>query len=114
MCLLSSAYYPQVRFALSSAQVFSRTDLTTDSERFYSSILELLDDPQEKEEVDQLVVWWNRCACPMFCIDRADDSNSQVFPLYADVERLPSKDSALARIRQKRVEINHRDEFEIM
>ena len=44
-----------------STQVFSRTDLATDSERFYNSILELLDDPDEKGEVDQLMAWWNRC-----------------------------------------------------
>ena len=50
----------QARFALTSAQVFSRTDLITDSERFYNSILELLDDPEEKGEVDQLMAWWNR------------------------------------------------------
>ena len=37
-----------------------RTDLITDSKRFYTSILDLLDDPDEKDEVDQLVVWWNR------------------------------------------------------
>ncbi|KIJ58978.1 hypothetical protein HYDPIDRAFT_118906 [Hydnomerulius pinastri MD-312] len=76
------------RFSLTSAQVFSRTDLVTDSERFYNSILELLDDPEEKDEVDQLLIWWNR----------------QVFPLYSDTERMPSKNSALARIRQKRAE----------
>lgn len=50
----------QTRFALTSAQIFSRTDLVTDSEHFYSSIIELLDDPDEKEEVDQLMTWWNR------------------------------------------------------
>ncbi|KAF8834204.1 hypothetical protein BDN67DRAFT_915407 [Paxillus ammoniavirescens] len=50
----------QVRFALTSVQVFSCTDLVTDSERFYKSILKLLDDPQEKGEVDQLLTWWNR------------------------------------------------------
>ena len=32
----------------------------TDSERFYNSIDELLDDPEEKDEVDQLLTWWNR------------------------------------------------------
>ena len=50
----------QTCFALTSAQVFSQTDLVTDSEHFYSSIVELLDDPDEKEEVDQLMTWWNR------------------------------------------------------
>ncbi|KAH7923641.1 hypothetical protein BV22DRAFT_1105998 [Leucogyrophana mollusca] len=76
----------QIRFALTSAQVFSRTDLLTDSERFYNSILDLLDDVDEKEEVEQLMQWWNR----------------QVFPVYADTERIPSENSALARIREKR------------
>jgi len=52
--------FRQARFALTSAQVFSRTDLVTDSKRFYNSILELLDDPEERGEVDQLMAWWNR------------------------------------------------------
>ncbi|KAF8837515.1 hypothetical protein BDN67DRAFT_991738 [Paxillus ammoniavirescens] len=82
----------QTRFVLSSAQVFSHTDLVTNSERFYSSIVELLDDPEEKDEVDQLLTWWNR----------------QVFPLYAGLKHLPSKDSALARIHQRRAEYNER------
>ncbi|KIJ58976.1 hypothetical protein HYDPIDRAFT_44219 [Hydnomerulius pinastri MD-312] len=78
----------QAHFSLTSAQVFSRTDLVTNSEHFYNSILELLDDPEEKDEVDQLLIWWNR----------------QVFPLYSDMERMPSKNSALARICQKHAE----------
>ena len=40
-----------------SAQVFSRTDHLTDSEHFYNSILDLLDDRDEKDEVDQLLIW---------------------------------------------------------
>lgn len=50
----------QVRFALSSSPVFSRTDTATDSERFYNSVLDLFDDVDEQEEVNELVVWWNR------------------------------------------------------
>ena len=50
----------QARFALTSASVFSRTDHVTDSERFYNSSLELLEDPDEKDEVKQLMTWWNR------------------------------------------------------
>ncbi|KAI6005570.1 hypothetical protein EDD15DRAFT_2154631, partial [Pisolithus albus] len=42
------------------ADTAPRTDLITDSERFYSSIMELLDDPDESDEVDQLITWWNR------------------------------------------------------
>jgi hypothetical protein len=40
--------------------VFSRTDTVTDSERFYNSVLELLEDDDEKEEVQELMIWWNR------------------------------------------------------
>ncbi|KIM50120.1 hypothetical protein SCLCIDRAFT_34632 [Scleroderma citrinum Foug A] len=50
----------QAHFALTLAQVFLCTDLVTNSEHFYMSILELLDDPQEKDEVDQLMTWWNQ------------------------------------------------------
>ena len=53
--------FTQARFALTSTQIFSRTDLTTDSERFYNTILELLKESNEKDEVDQLMGWWNRC-----------------------------------------------------
>ena len=52
--------FTQARFALTSTQIFSRTDLTTDSEQFYNTILELLEDSDEKNEVDQLMGWWNR------------------------------------------------------
>lgn len=45
----------QVRFALSSSSVFSRTDTTTDSEHFY----EILEDPEEQQEVQALMKWWN-------------------------------------------------------
>jgi hypothetical protein len=34
--------------------------MVTDSERFYNSILDLLYDVDEQEEVDSLLVWWNR------------------------------------------------------
>ncbi|KAN0076869.1 hypothetical protein V8E55_010724 [Tylopilus felleus] len=80
----------QACFALTSAQVFSHTDLVTDSECFYNSILELLNDPEERDKVDQLLTWWNR----------------QVFPLYSETKHIPSKNSALARIREKRAEYN--------
>jgi hypothetical protein len=40
--------------------VFSRTDKISDSERFYNSVLDLLEDIDEQEEVRDLLVWWNR------------------------------------------------------
>ncbi|KIM61385.1 hypothetical protein SCLCIDRAFT_122130 [Scleroderma citrinum Foug A] len=82
----------QVHFALTSTQVFSCTDLITDSKHFYNSITELLDETDEKDEVDQLLMWWNR----------------QIFNLYMDSECMPMKDSALAWIRQKHKEIKER------
>lgn len=51
----------QVRFALSSPSVFSRTDTVTDSETFYNTVLDLFHDVDEKAEVDDLLTWWNRC-----------------------------------------------------
>ena len=39
--------------------VFSRTDLITDSEAFYASIITLLEDPEEKNEVRILLGWWD-------------------------------------------------------
>jgi hypothetical protein len=56
----SLIFFCQVRFALSSSPVFSRTDTVTDSERFYNSILKLLDNPNEPQEVDKLLMWWNQ------------------------------------------------------
>jgi hypothetical protein len=50
----------QTQFALSSSSVFSRTNTTTDSERFCNSILELFDDVEEREEVEDLIIWWNQ------------------------------------------------------
>ena len=56
----ANLFHQKARFALSSSSVFSRTDTITDSERFYSSILDLLEDPEEADEVDRLLTWWNQ------------------------------------------------------
>ncbi|KAG1850564.1 hypothetical protein C8R48DRAFT_613481 [Suillus tomentosus] len=77
----------QVRFALTSSSVFSRTDTTTDSETFYHSLLDLLEDTDESKEVDELLVWWNR----------------QVFPTSSAAKRSITANSALSKIRQKRL-----------
>jgi hypothetical protein len=52
----------QVRFALSSSSVFSKSDMATDSERFYLSILEVLEgeDLEEQEDWRALKQWWNK------------------------------------------------------
>ena len=57
----------EVRFALSSSPVFSRTDTVTDSKRFYNSLLDLFEDVDEREEVNDLLTWWNRYAFVFSC-----------------------------------------------
>ncbi|KAJ3540837.1 hypothetical protein NMY22_g4128 [Coprinellus aureogranulatus] len=54
----------QVRFALMSSNIFSRTDQMTDSEGFYNLIVDLLEDPDEKDEVTSLLKWWNQQIFP--------------------------------------------------
>ncbi|KAG2744375.1 hypothetical protein P692DRAFT_20744671 [Suillus brevipes Sb2] len=76
----------QIRFALCSSSVFSRTDTVTDSETFYHSLLDLLEDPDELGEVTGLLLWWNR----------------QIFPTSSAAKRCPKANSALSKIRQKR------------
>ncbi|KAG1758576.1 hypothetical protein EDD22DRAFT_783721, partial [Suillus occidentalis] len=49
----------QVQFALSLSSMFSQTDTTTDSETFYHSLLDLLEDLEECKKVDELLTWWN-------------------------------------------------------
>ncbi|KAG2092933.1 uncharacterized protein F5147DRAFT_747980 [Suillus discolor] len=65
----------QVRFAI----------YTTDSETFYHSLLDLLEDPDERGEVTDLFVWWNR----------------QIFPTSSAAKRTLKANSALSKIRQK-------------
>ncbi|KAG1718395.1 hypothetical protein EDD22DRAFT_983575 [Suillus occidentalis] len=76
----------QVRFSLSSSSVFSRTDMITDSENFYLSILDLLEDPDESQEVTNLMTWWTR----------------RIFPNSSSSQRSISANSALSKIRAKR------------
>ncbi|KAF6756502.1 hypothetical protein DFP72DRAFT_846797 [Ephemerocybe angulata] len=76
----------QVRFALSACPTFARTDSVTDSEYFYNLIIELLEDPEEKVEVEDLLKWWNL----------------QIFPTYISDNRMVHQDSVLAKIKERR------------
>ncbi|KAG2085231.1 uncharacterized protein F5147DRAFT_589149 [Suillus discolor] len=75
----------QVRFSLSSSSVFSCTDMVTDSKNFYHSILDLLEDPDESEEVVDLMTWWMH----------------RIFPNSSSSQRSISENSALLKIRAK-------------
>lgn len=59
----------KARFALTSASTFSRTDTVTDSENFYISVLDLLEDPLETRESEKLLVWWNRCVGTILAVN---------------------------------------------
>ncbi|KAG1891645.1 uncharacterized protein F5891DRAFT_1131548 [Suillus fuscotomentosus] len=82
----------QIWFSLSSSSVFSRTNTVTDSENFYHSILDLLEDPDESQEVVDLMTWWTR----------------RIFPNSTSSQRCISKNSALSKIREKRAVLRER------
>ncbi|KAF6742416.1 hypothetical protein DFP72DRAFT_830527 [Ephemerocybe angulata] len=76
----------QVRFGLSSQPTFSRASGMTDSEFFYNLVIELLEDPEEHEEVEDLLMWWNR----------------QIFPTYISEGRAVHQDSVISKIKERR------------
>ncbi|KAG1832761.1 hypothetical protein EV424DRAFT_1469489 [Suillus variegatus] len=84
----------QVQFSLSSSSVFFRTDMITDSENFYHSILDLLEDTDESEEVGNLMLWWTRFI--MHSIHLKLQTNT----LYSHSQHCISKNSALLKIRE--------------
>ncbi|TEB31483.1 hypothetical protein FA13DRAFT_1629042, partial [Coprinellus micaceus] len=79
----------QICFALSSTSVFCRTDKEMDSEAFYTSILELFEDPEEQDEVKDLLAWWN----------------CQIFPSFSNVSHVIPANSALSKIKAKRAAV---------
>jgi len=83
----------QLRFALSSSSVFCRTDTATDSERFYNTVSDFLDDPDEEPNVNELLDWWN----------------CQIFPGYVTRVSAISKTSALAKLKEKRAALKLRN-----
>lgn len=97
----------KVRFALCSSSTFSRTDSATDSETFYNSILDLLRDVQEKEEVQDLLNWWNRWAASILwfiysCAVLTVFAHRKIFPHTFTDTKVPIEGSALCRIRERR------------
>lgn len=93
----------QVRFALSSSSVFSRTDTTTNSEHFY----EILEDPEEQQEVQALMKWWNMWALyntiQKFKLLNMilSINNRHIFPNHVSGLRAPKKDCVISKIREK-------------
>ncbi|KAJ3534367.1 hypothetical protein NMY22_g6959 [Coprinellus aureogranulatus] len=83
----------QIRFALSSAGVFSRTDRETDSETFYTSVLELLEDPEEQDEANISLLLYSTTPCTYRQRtgqdqgEKAGEYADQCFPVMHDSER---------------------------
>ncbi|KAI1784128.1 hypothetical protein LXA43DRAFT_1101726 [Ganoderma leucocontextum] len=85
--LASIAYVATlVRFSLSSRATFARSDTVTDSQTFYNVLLAFLTHPDERENANELLVWWNK----------------QVFPNYVATYRAPTVNSALAKLMEAR------------
>jgi hypothetical protein len=103
LIIFANALVWQVRFALSSSSVFSRTDMATDSERFYNSVLLYFEDVDEKEEVDKLLGWWNQYE-EIYCFKFWANGrvHRQIFPGYSSAQRAPTKDGARAIMKEKR------------
>ncbi|KAG1876239.1 hypothetical protein F4604DRAFT_1880564 [Suillus subluteus] len=60
-CLGNAQIHGMTRVTLPSiAYIAMQVYTVTNSEWFYNSILDIFKDPDEKQEVDNLVVWWNR------------------------------------------------------
>ncbi|KAG1869088.1 hypothetical protein C8R48DRAFT_771259 [Suillus tomentosus] len=89
--------------------VFSRTDTVTDSETFYHSLLDLLEDPDECGEVTELLLWWNRQVNMYSEMFKPLQLFSQIFPTSSAAKRPLKANSALSKIRQKRAALKDAD-----
>ena len=78
-----------------------------DSEHFYNSVLDYFEDVDEQQEVQELLIWWNRHAQLLvynyfvFTLTILYGCR-QIFPGYSSTQRAPAKDSARAIMKEKR------------
>ena len=99
-----------MRFVLGSATCFSRKDTVSDSEKFYLTVYEFLTNPLERQNVGELLQWWNRyvistCHLPLFYALTVL-SDRQVFPNNITAHFVPAETSALARLLALRTRAN--------
>ena len=72
---------------------------------FYNSILQYFEDVDEKEQVDELLVWWNQYVlkkCHYFNRWANGLLHRRIFPGYSSAQRVPAKDGARAIMKEKR------------
>lgn len=92
-----------MRFALGTRGTFSSKDTIADSQTFYNVILAFLNHPDELENVNELIVWWNKYVMPSGSRPyQANRRIRQVFPHYVAVYRAPTANSALAKLIEAR------------
>lgn len=77
----------------------------TDSERFYNTVVDFFEDVEERVEVNELLVWWNRYAHTLLALGfmLRIVLCRQIFPAYSSARPAISKDSALAKLKAKRL-----------
>nr|VWO99861.1 Type III effector HopI1 [Ganoderma boninense] len=75
-----------VRFALGTRATFACNDTTADYQKFYNMLLAFLVHPAERENVNDLLSWWNK----------------QVFPNHIPSSFAPTANSPLAKLMEKR------------
>jgi hypothetical protein len=93
----------KVQFSLSLSSVFLRTDTVMDSKNFYHSILYLLEDPEESEEVGNLMMWWTWFMIHLIKLElQSNTLYSRVFPNSSLLQHSISKNSVLSKIWEKR------------
>ena len=96
----------QVRFALSTSSIFSKTDTVTDSERFYNTMLDLFNLADKKKDINDLLTWWNWYVIIPNTLSMVTESlylyYRQIFSSYLVAWPSIDQDSPLARIKAKR------------
>ena len=71
-------------------------------------MLDLFDEADEAREVHDLLTWWNRCEFMLLAMSHVIHGctyYSHIFPSYSSARRPVCKNSALARIKEKRLEL---------
>jgi len=77
-----------------------------DSEWFYNSLLEIMDDLAETKEVQALLNWWNQCVAysPITTITNKYPSMAKyIFPSFTTILHPASSNWASTKIHEKRV-----------
>ena len=97
---------------LGSATCFSRKDTVSDSEKFYITVYEFLTNDLEKQNVGELLEWWDRyvsvispCSLCLLLLHRVLYYR-QVFPNHITALLVPPETSALARLLAMRARAN--------